>query len=444
MSSLNFRARLHSGATLLGLLCMLFGSAHAADSEQLAQLESRLDNSLKLIEQLTARVRELEARSNTAQTSSSAVTAQTEQAAPATADANERLVSVEREIAQIAAGNAGRHDGAGLPVHGFADVGAGTRNAVNSNLHGAAVGSVDFYLTPQLGERTKALVELNFEVGDTGELAVDLERAQLGYQFADAVTVWLGRFHTPYGYYNTAFHHGHQIANSLRRPRFLQFEDQGGILPAHTVGLWLTGARRTSAGKLTYDLYVGNAQRVVNGTIDMNTAGGPHGGAMIGGNVGLLLGESLPGLKIGANVFRVEVENDNDLIAAARTRVNNYGLYAVYDTDRWENIAEYYLFDNTDLSGTSGKHQSEAGFVQLGYRTGRLIPYARYERAALEQGDNFFAAQQFGGSYYREALGVRFDLDLSSALKLELAQTHLTDRAREQYSEALMQYAIRF
>jgi hypothetical protein len=84
------------------------------------------------------------------------------------------------------------------------------------------------------------------------------------------------------------------------------------------------------------------------------------------------------------------------------------------------------------------------GFVQLAYRAGRLTPYARYERAVLEQSDNFFAAQRFGSSYYREALGVRFDLDLSSALKLELAQTHITDRAPEQYDEALIQYAIRF
>jgi len=82
--------------------------------------------------------------------------------------------------------------------------------------------------------------------------------------------------------------------------------------------------------------------------------------------------------------------------------------------------------------------------VQLGYRAGRFTPYARYERGAFQQSDDYFAAQANGSSYYRTALGLRFDVDLVSALKLELAQTHLTDRVLSSYDEALLQYAIRF
>ena len=119
-------------------------------------------------------------------------------------------------------------------------------------------------------------------------------------------------------------------------------------------------------------------------------------------------------------------------------------MYLVYDTDRWENMAEYYHFDNDDLSGSTGNHESDMGYVQLAYRTGRWIPYGRYERADFDQTDNYFAAQRSGGSYYRTAFGLRFDLDLASALKLEIARTHETDRTEEEYDEALMQYAIRF
>ena len=70
--------------------------------------------------------------------------------------------------------------------------------------------------------------------------------------------------------------------------------------------------------------------------------------------------------------------------------------------------------------------------------------YARYERGAFQQSDDYFAALHTGQSYYRNALGVRFDIDLVSALKLELAETHFTDRVISQYDEALLQYAIRF
>ena len=82
--------------------------------------------------------------------------------------------------------------------------------------------------------------------------------------------------------------------------------------------------------------------------------------------------------------------------------------------------------------------------MQLAYRMNRFSPYARYERAALKQTDAYFAAQTSGGSYYRSALGIRFDIDLASALKLEFARTVQTDRARDKFGEAIMQYAIRF
>ena len=71
----------------------------------------------------------------------------------------------------------------------------------------------------------------------------------------------------------------------------------------------------------------------------------------------------------------------------------------------------------------------------------------RYERASLQQADAFFAQQtnlNAGASYYRSAVGLRFDLDIKSALKFELANTHTTDRAPDQYNDAQVQYAIRF
>ena len=80
----------------------------------------------------------------------------------------------------------------------------------------------------------------------------------------------------------------------------------------------------------------------------------------------------------------------------------------------------------------------------MGYRGGRYTPYARYERGSFQQSDPYFAAQINGNSYDREALGVRFDIDLSSALKMEFAKTTFADRIIRTYGEALVQYAIRF
>jgi hypothetical protein len=421
-----------------------------ADADRVTLLERKLDQSLQMIRDLSARVRELEAQvaQRGGQPPAPGPGPQPAEAggamsAVAQADTAQRLQAVEHTVSELAAGAVQRSDDTGVPLHGFADVGIGNHNATYPEYKLADVGSLDFFLTPRLGARTRALFELNFEVGRDGAVAVDLERAQIGYQFADSATVWLGRFHTPFGYYNTAFHHGQQIATSLRRPRFLQFEDQGGILPAHTVGGWLTGSERLGEQKLTYDFYVGNSQRISGGTLDMNNPGNTHGNVIVGANTGLLLGGPLDGLKVGLHGFTTRIE-DQDVAPYLMTRVKAYGAYAAYDTDQWEHIAEFYVFNDENLSGTPGIHRSKAGFVQLGYRAGAFTPYARYERATLEQGDNFFAAQTLGSSYLREALGLRFDVDLKAALKLELAHTHDTDRDFLTYDEALLQYAIRF
>ena len=409
-----------------GLWAISLPAFAQSPDQRIVELERRLERSMEIIDALSNRIKVLE------------------QATPMRENAtaqNTRIEAVEQQVSQMVFANSRRRgDDAGTPIHGFADVGIGLTDG--GTRQGYTVGSLDFYLTPQLGERTKALLELVTEINEDGESVVDLERAQLGYTFSDAATGWLGRFHTPYGYYNAAFHHGQQIATSLRRPRFIDFEDKGGILPAHTVGLWLTGGTRAGGGKLTYDIWSGNSARLAMGALNPNAAGSTNHHLSTGANVGYRFYGSLDGLKLGAHWLTAQI--DDDQIPSNRTALNVHGLYAVYDSDRWEHIAEIYRFRNNDTGGGTGLHTSTAGFAQFGMRLDRWTPYARYERSRLDQTDNYFAQQEFGASYHRGALGLRYDLDLKSALKFELAHTHIGDRSPGDYNEALFQFAIRF
>jgi hypothetical protein len=437
-----------SALCLLGIYC-LAGSVLAAESrdDRVTALEEKLDRSLKLIEQLTARVKELEAqRAGTAvpaQAAQAAPSAQSAVVAEAVPQAQARLESVEQQLTQLTDASAARGGGgAGVPLHGFFDVGIGNHTANEPGLKGANVGALDIFLNPQLGEHTRSLFELTFEVNEHGDVEADLERGQLGYQFSDAATVWIGRFHTPFGYYNTAFHHGQEIATSLRRPRFILFEDQGGVMPNHTVGAWLTGADRLPDGKLTYDLFLGNGQSISSGSLHARSGGVADGGAIYGGNLGYVFGETLNGLKVGVSGFRSRISDDQQV--GRITQVDNAGVYFAYDTDRFEHLGEFYRFSDTDLTGRGVPHHSSAGFLQLAWRLPLATPYVRYERAVLDQSDNYFALQADGMSYYRAALGLRFDLDPKSALKLEVARTKNTDRLTDQWTDALLDYAVRF
>src|SRR5207302_276987 len=160
---------------------------------------------------------------------------------------------VEQTVNQMAA-SAGQHaeDTTGMPMHGFADVGVGNHNAQFPQYQGADIAELDFFLTPRLGSRTRALFELNFEVGEDGSLG---------------------------------------------------------------------------------------------GALEMNNPGNTRGSTIIGGNVGMLLSGALDGLKVGVNAFQTRIE-DQDLTPSPFTRVRSYGVYAAYDTDTWEDIGEFHVFDN--------------------------------------------------------------------------------------------------
>jgi len=428
----------------------------AEASPDTATLHKELEQSIKMIDALAARVKELE--SKLASIPAAALAAPPPVAAapaPAPADAA-RLQAVEQQINQIETANASRQgDDTGLPVHGFADVDIGNHNPFHAYEKGASLNNLDLYLTPKLGGKWLSLFELNFEVDFAGNVGVDIERGQLGYQFSDAATVWVGRFHTPYGYVNTALHHGVWLNDSLRRPAFLMFEDQGGVLPAHTVGAWLTGADRGDGGKVLYDVFAGNGQQIIDGLIDMRSGGNDHGKLIYGGRLGYQwTAGPAEGLLVGANAFESRIEDNQ--IPEDLTEVRVAGAYAVYDTDTWEVLSEAYLFDNVDVYQSEGTHRSNAYFVQAGYRLPSFIPYARYERAHLDQTDQYFAQQMTGFSYYRSAAGFRRDLNPKVAIKFEVANTHYTDRALANpnlffarlpvtsFNEFLAQLAIRF
>ena len=424
--------------TLFLNLIVTYAFAQEMDPDRINQLERKLEQSLKVIEQLQQRVQELE-NGRTATTSAIEETAPTTQA--------ERIKVIEQKVTAIQESSGKSHGDTGIPVHGFADVGYGkaSAGAGENRANGFAIGTFSLYLTPQFTDRTKALIELAFE-GDSAEgtIATDLERLQFGYTFNDLATVWVGRFHTPFGYWNTAYHHGAQIQTSVLRPKFLDFEDKGGIIPAHMVGLLASGLIPAGKGKIVYDAYLGNGSRIVDDALDPNITRDDNSNKALGANVGYRFSGALSGLQIGGHLATQQVNSYSGSTLLNRTRVNMLGGYAVYENETLEILSELYSFRNKDLSGDSGTHSSWAGYAQGAYRFGDWLPYARIEKTSLSQSDNYFTNQASGRSYSRYALGVRYELNEAAAVKLEANRTRQPDQANADYNEAWFQYAIRF
>ena len=373
-------------------------------------------------------------------------------------DMEDKLNALQNEVTQMA-GGMDRHSssGDGLPLHGFMDVGFGMNSQGDpvANPKGFYVGALSFYLSPHFGDHVKALVEPNFEVTPEGIINTDLERLQIGYTVNDAATVWGGRFHTPYGYWNTAFHHGAQMQTAVLRPRFLDFEDKGGILPAHMVGIWSTGKFKSGGGRLTYDAFVGNGPKITGGgttaqplgTLDPNIAGDNDHSAMVGLNVGYEFSGSMDGLRLAVHGMSGNADTYTATPTFNKTGLKMIGGSAVYLSSEWEVMSEYYRFNNKDKSGTTGAHKSWASYLQAGKSFNDLTPYVRVERTVLDQQDNYFSTQASGQSYARQALGLRYNVNQNTALKFELLNSNFkpdAGRAALGYRSLFAQYAIGF
>jgi hypothetical protein len=362
-------------------------------------------------------------------------------------DMENKLEAIQNDLTQMTSGMVTRSSsGEGLPIHGFMDVGfASNSKGTSANPMGFYVGALSFYLAPHFGDKVKALVEPNFEVTRDGAISTDLERLQIGYTFSDNATAWAGRFHTPYGYWNTAFHHGAQIQTSVLRPRFLDFEDKGGILPAHMIGLWGEGKFKVGDSKLTYDVFAGNGPKIVKSILDINQAGDNNHQAMVGFNLGYEFSGSLDGLRLAVHSLRGDV--DDDAVPSNKTQLNIVGGSAVYLSDTWEVMSEYYRFNDKDKSGGTGTHKSWADYLQIGKSFNNLTPYVRFERTVLDQLDNYFSMQDSGQSYARQALGLRYNLNPKAALKFELLNSSFkaeSGRTALGYRSVFAQYAIGF
>lgn len=152
-------------------------------------------------------------------------------------------------------------DARGFEIKGFSDI-----NYIKSTLDGDenengtfAIGPIDLYTSELITDNIEVLMEVAFE-----HEIVDVERLQIGYILNDAFKLRAGRVHNILGYWNVNYHHGTLMQTTIERPFFIKFEDDGGLIPVHLVGIWTSGRYATGPVYLGYDLMFGNGSKIVN------------------------------------------------------------------------------------------------------------------------------------------------------------------------------------
>lgn len=307
-----------------------------------------------------------------------------------------------------------------------------------------SLGGLDLYATQEVGEKSKAFMELVFE-GIGNEFIVDLERLWIKYSFANAFKIAAGRFHTPLGFWNTNYHHGSLIQDTVTRPFFLDFEDgTAGVLPMHMVGLNIGGQLALGRSILDYQLFSANNPSL-DSTVKKDASGNPIVDAsgnfvyaqseIFVNNVvdpgkkkafaASLSWEYAPiGTELGLFTSHTHYIDVNEAsYGAIINRQDVYGLDFRINNKYFYTLMESFLMYNFDPQ-KSREFLASAWYVQVGARaSSNLTIIYRHSELKHEKNDIYFNILIDNSdaqlNIQQEVIGLRYNVDESNAIKLE-------------------------
>lgn len=313
--------------------------------------------------------------------------------------------------------------GPALKIRGFLDFNFGLGDVANPLVSplGAPshatfqAGEFDLFITSKLSNSIDFLSEVILGADATNSFSVDIERYMLQYRPNDYFQIAAGRFHTAIGYYNTAFHHGTWFQKATGRPFLFLFEDSGGILPVHTVGVTTTGLM-PGTGKLNlhWIAEVGNGRRSnPNEQPVQNFLSDKDYKAF---NLAFYVKPDwIPGTQFGASYYRDRlVPTPGGLPTHVNQSITS--AHAVYSSNEWEFFNEAVLIRN-QADGQIRALDTPGFYSQLARRLAKNYwPYFRYQYVNVPKTDlvNPLVGRQNGPS-----VGIRWDFTNYAALKLQ-------------------------
>jgi hypothetical protein len=304
-------------------------------------------------------------------------------------------------------------------VYPIIDNGCGTCGNQPTTPHTAfQAGEFDLFITSKLSDHLSFLAEVVLGPDATNQFGVDIERYQLTYRANRYFSASAGRFHTSIGYYNTAYHHGNWFSTAEGRPLMYLFEDSGGILPVHMVGLSLTGeVPHTEKLDLHWVAEVGNglssnpfaSESVQNFYSDRNYKAT---------NLAVYIRPQItPGLQIGGSWYHdgLNPSQAENALPVPPIRQNIESAYVVYLNSAWEFLNEAVLLSN-HVTGVPRPFRSPMAYTQIARAFGIYKPYFRYQYVSDNEQD---PVNILKGTFYGPSIGLRIDFAAYAAFKLQ-------------------------
>ena len=303
------------------------------------------------------------------------------------------------------------------------------------------IGTLNLFMTGALSERVSVLGEVLFISREGNILDTDVERLLLQYKHSDYLNFAIGRYHSSIGYYNTTFHQGTWFQTTVDRPFMYTSDDEGGFLPLQEVGVTINGQIPSGKLGLNYVAEIGNGRARLLGSEPAQNLQDTNNGKSL--NFALYARPSwLPGLETGFSIYHDYLTfsdniNHSELISTA---------YAVYASSNYEFLNEVMLVRHTgSITGTPGVFHTPGFYTQFSRRFGKYRPYFRYSYINAGVAEPIFGDPADGpivGRRNGPTLGLRYDLNDHSAFKLQY--NHLAQRGQKNSNELLTQFSFAF
>jgi hypothetical protein len=296
------------------------------------------------------------------------------------------------------------------------------------------LGQFAFFATSALTDRVSVLAEIVLEGGTDTRVVTDLERLQLTYRFNDHLQLTAGRYHTGIGFYNAAFHHGAFFETPVGRPRAFAFEDEGGVLPVHDVGLTVRGAVPHTDSSLHYLAEIGNGRNWLashEGEETEESKKDQNGDKAV--NFGLSFHpERWRGFEVGASYYRDSIVENEE---TEREVAHGIGAtYVVYRTPATEIMVEWLRLTHRTPEGQS--YVNNAGYVQLARAVRGVKPYYRYDRLQIDAATPFIGAIE---SFTGHTIGLRVDVGQWVGIKAQYEHAnHASQRGVDAFRTQLV------
>jgi hypothetical protein len=296
-----------------------------------------------------------------------------------------------------------------LQLRGYGDVGwnaSDQKGTANSFI----LGQFNLFITSRLTDKASFLSETVVEADPaTNQFGIDLERLELIYAVSDRLNLQFGRYHTAIGFYNTAYHHSALMQTALGRPFLFDFEDKGGIIPVHSVGMSAGGIVSSKLG-LHYIAEIGNGRNPRSDVNPVQNVSDDNNGKAF--NLGFFVRpDRVPGLQFGFANYHDHVTPP----AKANVTENILSAHVIYQNSRFEFLNEAVLLRHS-IDKSNFTSNISAFYSQVSKQFGNYRPYFRYEYVNVPGSDPLYSDVAL---VHGPKAGLRFNLNDFTALKIE-------------------------